>query len=330
MFAYRFRVGDSWKHSDMPRSIWSGAISFGLVNVPVRLYPAVREHALHFHLVHERDNSPIGYQKICKKEQMPVPDDEVVKAFEYRDGEYVFMSDEDFERAQGEKTRTIDVLDFVPQEQIDPIFFAKTYYAGPADGAERVYALFVHALADSQLVGIAKLVLRDRQRLVALRVREGVITIEQLHFADEIANEGEIRPSGQRVGKQELELARQLVESTTTVWKPERYKDTYRDELRRAIESKQKAGKKRRAPELEPAEEPERAPDLLEALRQSLDRSKGAGDRRPSRATSAGKRADRLEELSKSELDRRAREADIEGRSKMSKPELVAALRKAA
>jgi DNA end-binding protein Ku len=258
----------------MPRSLWSGSISFGLVNVPVRLYPAVREHSLHFHLVHEPDNSPIGYQKICKKEEKPVPDEEIVKAFEYREGDYVFMSDEDFERAQGEKTRTIDVLDFVPQEQIDPIFFAKTYYAGPAEGAERVYALLVKALADSELVGIAKLVLRDRQRLVALRVREGVISLEQLHFADEIADADEIKPSGQRVGKEELELARQLIESNTAAWKPEKYKDTYRDELRRAIESKQKARKTHRAAEVEEAEEPERAPDLLEALRQSVERSK--------------------------------------------------------
>jgi DNA end-binding protein Ku len=273
----------------MPRSLWSGSISFGLVNVPVRLYPAVREHSLHFHLVHEPDNSPIGYQKICKKEEKPVPDDEIVKAFEYREGDYVFMSDEDFERAQGEKTRTIDVLDFVPQEQIDPIFFAKTYYAGPAEGAERVYALLVKALADSELVGIGKLVLRDRQRLVALRVREGVITLEQLHFADEIGDIDEIKPSGQRVGKEELTLARQLIESNTAAWKPEKYKDTYRDELRRAIESKQKERKTHRAAEVDEAEEPERAPALLEALRQSVERStsKSGGSRR---RTSAQKR----------------------------------------
>jgi DNA end-binding protein Ku len=301
MFAYRFPDLRAWKHLCMPRALWSGSISFGLVNVPVRLYPAVREHSLHFHLVHEPDNSPIGYQKICKKEEKPVPDEEVVKAFEYKEGTYVLMSDEDFERAQGEKTRTIDVLDFVPQEQIDPIFFAKTYYAGPADGAERVYALLVQVLADSELVGIAKLVLRDRQRIVALRVREGVITLEQLHFADEIADPGDVKPSGQRVGKEELALARQLIESITTAWKPEKYKDTYRDELRRAIESKQKAGKARRAPETEDETEPETAPDLLEALRESLERSKSGtgGGRRTSRRSKPASKPTRRKRAAK-------------------------------
>ncbi len=195
----------------MPRSIWSGSISFGLVNVPVRLYPAVREHSLHFHLVHEPDSSPIGYQKICKQEGKPVPDEEVVKAFEVEKGEYVVMSDEDFARAHDEQTRSIDVLDFVPQEEIDPIFFAKTYYLGPAEGAERVYALFVKALEDSELVAIAKLVLRDRQRLAALRIRDGVIALEQLHFADEVVDASEVKPGGQRVGSEELGLARQLI-----------------------------------------------------------------------------------------------------------------------
>ena len=123
----------------MPRPLWSGSISFGLVHVPVRMFSAVREHKLHFHLVHEKDSSPIGYQKVCKAEGKPVPDDEVVKAFEHRRGEYVFMNDEDFENAQVEGYKSIDVTDFVPAEEIDPIFFAKTYYLGPGNGAEKVY-----------------------------------------------------------------------------------------------------------------------------------------------------------------------------------------------
>src|SRR5437588_7649317 len=127
--------------TSMPRSIWSGSISFGLVNIPVRLYSAVQEHKLHFHLVHEKDSSPIGYQKICKAEGKPVPDDEIVKAFEYRKGRYVFMEDEDFEQAQADGYKSIDVTDFVPYEEIDPIFFAKTYFLGPSAGAERVYSL---------------------------------------------------------------------------------------------------------------------------------------------------------------------------------------------
>src|SRR4051794_3436472 len=140
----------------MPRSIWSGSISFGLVNVPVRLYSAVQEHKLRFHFVHEKDSSPIGYEKICKKENRPIPDDEIVKAFEFQKGEYVFMEDEDFDAAKVEGYKTIDILDFVPYADIDPIFFASTYYVGPDRGAEKVYSLLVKVMENSELAGIAK------------------------------------------------------------------------------------------------------------------------------------------------------------------------------
>src|SRR5436190_1433380 len=125
----------------VPRAIWSGAITFGLVNVPVRMYSAISEHKLHFHWVHEKDESPIGYRKICKLEDKPVSEDEVVKAFEFEPGEYVFMEDEDFEAARSEGYKTIDISDFVPYEQIDPIYFARTYYLGPQEGGEKVYSL---------------------------------------------------------------------------------------------------------------------------------------------------------------------------------------------
>jgi DNA end-binding protein Ku len=261
------------------RSLWTGSIAFGLVNVPVRLYPAVREHALHFHYVHTRDNSPIGYQKICKAEQKLVPDEEIVKAFELDGGAYVFMEEEDFESAQAEQTGSIEVSDFVPVDEIDPIFFAKTYYAGPGDGAERVYALFVKALQESELVALGKFVLRDRQHVAALRVRDRVLALEQLHFADEIVDARQIRPKAQRVGAEELALARQLIESATTDWKPSRYKDTYRDELRAAIEAKRTSKATHQAPEIA-GDEDAAAPDLLEALRASLAQSKTSGSRR--------------------------------------------------
>jgi DNA end-binding protein Ku len=255
----------------MPRPIWSGSISFGLVNVPVRLYPAVQEHKLHFHLVHEPDSSPIGYQKICKAEDKPVPEDEIVKAFEYRKGEYVFMSDEDFEQARVEGQRSIDISDFVPYEEIDPIFFAKTYYLGPASGAERVYRLFARALEESELAAVAKFVMRQRQHLGALRVRDGVLALEQLYFADEIRPTEDIDTGKERVGKEELAMARQLIEQGTTRWKPERYKDTYRDELKAAIEAKRKGKDVHAAPEVEGDEKPI---DLLEALRASVERNR--------------------------------------------------------
>ena len=210
----------------MPRPLWSGSISFGLVNVPVRMYSAVREHKLHFHFVHEKDSSPIGYQKVCKAEGKPVPDDEVVKAFEYTKGKYVFMDDEDFEQAQVEGYKAIDVTDFVPAEEIDPIY-----------------------------------------------------------FADEIQPIDEIKPSKQRIGKEELAMARQLVESGTTTWKPERYKDTYQDELKAAIEAKRKGKEVHRAAEVDEGEEPI---DLMEALRASVQQAKGRrAQRRPARKRTA-------------------------------------------
>jgi DNA end-binding protein Ku len=299
----------------MPRAIWSGAISFGLVNVPVRMFSGIEEHKLHFHFLHEKDDSRIGYEKVCKKEQKPVPDNEIVKAFEYGKGKYVYMTDEDFETAaaQAEGFKTIDIRDFVPYDEIDPIYFERTYYLGPADGADKVYSLLVRAMEDSELAGIAKYVMRDKQHLGCLRVREGVITLEKMYFADEIRPVDEIRPKKAKVSKQELQMARQLIDSFTSEFKPEKHKDTYRDALRAIIERKRKG----QEVHVEPTEEPERVPDLMEALRASLKASEGRRN---------GRRRDGLGDLSKQELYDRARKADIPGRADMSKEELIEAL----
>jgi len=313
-----------------PRALWTGSISFGLVNVPVRLYSAVSEHKLHFHYVHQKDDSPIGYQKICKLEEKPVPEKEIVKAFEYAKGEYVYMEDEDFEAARVEGYKTIDITDFVPYEQIDPIYFAHTYYVGPQDGAEKVYSLLVRAMEDSELAGVAKFVMRDRQYLGVLRIREGAITLEQLHFADEIRPVEDVKPKRQRVDKRELEMAQQLIDSFAGDWKPEQYEDTYRDALLKVIKAKRQ-GKEVHAAAQPTEEEPT---DLMAALRASLEGARG-GRRGRSRAgsngsSSNGSSGDELADLSKSELEQRAKKARIEGRSKMSKEELIEALRSAA
>jgi DNA end-binding protein Ku len=293
----------------VPRAIWSGSISFGLVNVPVRVYSAIEEHKLHFHFVHEKDNSPIGYQKICKKEEKPVPDKEIVKAFEYEKGEYVFMGEEDFAAAKVEGYKSIDITDFVLYADIDPIFFAKTYYVGPDQGAEKVYSLLVKAMEDSELAAIAKFVMRDQQHLGALRVRDGVVTLEQLYFADEIRPIDEIKASKGRVGKQELQMAAQLIESWTSEWKPKKYKDTYRDELCAVIKAKRKGDEVHRAAEVE-EDEPV---DLLDALRASIERSRGKSrsrGRRTAPTTSSGNGRRDLSELSKADLDKRAKQPD--------------------
>ncbi len=266
-----------------PRSLWTGAISFGLVNVPVRVYTAVHEHRLRFHLVHESDDGPIGYEKVCKLEDKPVPDDEIVKAFEVSKGKLVHLSDEDFEAAQVEgSARTFELEDFVPYEQIDPTFFAHTYLVGPQDGAEHAYALLVKAMEDSGLAGIGKFVMRNRQYLGCLRVRDRVLTLEQMHFADEVDPPKGIVPSKlPTVSGKELDLATSLIESLAGDWKPSKYKDTYTDALMAVIKRKQKGEDVHVAPE--PDEEA--PPDLMEALRLSMEAMQKRGGSR-ARATS--------------------------------------------
>jgi DNA end-binding protein Ku len=309
----------------MPRAIWSGAITFGLVNVPVRMYTAISEHKLHFHWVHEADESPIGYQKICKLEDKPVPDDEVVKAFEFEPGEYVFMDDDDFEAARSEGYRTIDITDFVPYEQIDPIYFARTYYLGPQEGGEKVYSLLTRAMQESGLAAVAKFVMRDRQNLGCLRVRDGVITLEQLYFADEIRDLEEIKPRASKVAKEELAMAQQLIDNFAGEFDPAKYEDTYRDALCEIIKAKRKGKQVHHAPETQEAA----PPDLLEALRASIaGAGKGSG-RSAGRGSRNGSDGD-LTGLSKAELEERAKKANIAGRSKMSKDELIEALSEAA
>jgi DNA end-binding protein Ku len=309
-----------------PRAIWTGSVSFGLVNVPVRMYSAIQEHTLHFHFLHQKDDSRIGYEKVCKKEGKPVPDKEIVKAFEYEKGEFVYMTDEDFEAAAANAEsglRTIDIRDFVPYDEVDPILFRRSYYLGPQDGSEKVYALLVRALEESGLAGVAKYVMRDRQNLGLLRVREGVLTLEQMYFADEIRPMDDIKPKGVRVGKNELEMAEQLIEAYAGSFDPTKYEDSYRDALCEIIKAKRKGEEIHRP---EPVEE-EAPPDLLAALRASVEAAKGK--RGGKRAASSNGGAT-LDKLSKDELYELAKEADISGRSDMSRAQLLKALEAAA
>jgi DNA end-binding protein Ku len=282
---------------------------------------AVEEHTLHFRLVHERDGSPIGYERICKAEGRPVPDTEIVKAFEVERDEFVYMTDEDFETAEAEAQggRTIDIRVFVPYEELDPIFFERTYYLRPQDGGERVYTLLVRALEESGLAAVAKFVMRNRDSLGCLRVRDGVLTLERMHFADEIRPAEEIAPEGVKVEKKELDMAKRLVEEFSGAFEPERFHDTYRDKLCEIIRAKERGEEVVHA---EPVEE-EAPTDLMAALRASVEaaQSRRTGGRR-------GRPAD-LAQLSRDELYRLAKEADVPGRSDMSKDELVEALQAA-
>lgn len=254
----------------MPRAIWTGSISFGLVNVPVRMYSAIAENDLRFHLIHEPDGGRIGYQKICKSEGEPVPDEEIVKGFEFEPDEFVVLEDEDFEAARAEGVKTIELSDFVPYDEIDPIYFERTYFLGPQEGGEKVYALLREAMEQTGLAALGKFVMRDRQQLGCLRVREGALTLEKMFFHDEIRPLDEIAPGKVKVAKTELEMATALIEQFTGEFDPTKYDDTYREALCGVIRAKRK-GKTVTAPEPETEEEPA---DLMAALRASVEAAK--------------------------------------------------------
>ena len=268
----------------MPRAIWTGTISFGLVNVPVRMYSAIDETDLHFHLVHEPDGGRIGYQKICKAENEPVADDEIVKAFEIAKDELVVLTDEDFAAVKSEGMKTIEISDFVPYEEIDPIYFERTYFLGPQDGGEKVYSLLRQAMEKTGLAAVGKYVMRDKQHLGCLRIREGVITLEKMFFHDEIRPAKEIAPRKTKVPDAELKLATSLIGQFKTSFEPEQYEDTYRAALMKVIKAKQKG----ETITAVPAAEDEEPADLLAALKASVDAAKKG--RRSVRSTRPGPR----------------------------------------
>lgn len=274
------------------RALWSGSITFGLVSVPVRVYSAVHEHKLQFHLVHEPDDGPIGYEKVCKLENKPVSNDEIVKAFEYKKGELVHLTDEDFEAVEVEGRHTIELQDFVAYDEIDPTFFAHTYLVGPEEGGEKTYALLVRAMEESELAGIGKFVMRNRQYLGCLRVREKALTLEQMHFADEVDPPAGVVPKRlPSVSGRELDMALDLISAFSGKWEPEKYKDTYTAALRKVVRAKVQGKEVHRAAELEE----EAQPDLMEALRMSMEQTRG-GSRRstkrgPSRRSTAGRKS---------------------------------------
>jgi DNA end-binding protein Ku len=312
-----------------PRPLWTGSISFGLVNVPVRMFAAVREHKLQFHYVHEPDGSPIGYQKTCKKEEKTVPEKEIVKAFELEEGEWVYLEDEDFEaaRATAEGGKSIEIDAFVPQEEIDPVYFDSSYYLEPESGAERAYALLARALDKTGLTGVSTFVMRDREYLSALRVRDGVIVLERMHFADEVRPVNEHAPKEGKVSDRELEAAVELIERLAGDFEPERYEDSYRARLCDIIRAKRKG---ETVPVAEVEEERDEPEDLLAALRRSVEEAKGR--RKPAARRNGGSKRNGgsgSSELSKEQLLERAKRLDIPGRSKMSKDELAKAVRDA-
>jgi DNA end-binding protein Ku len=252
-----------------PRSIWRGTISFGLVSVPVRMYTATESKELKFHFLHKEDLAPIGYDKVRKDTGEHVDPEDIVRGFEIEKGRYVPLEEEDLDRLDIELTKAIDICDFVDLDQIDPIYFRKAYYLLPEEGAEKPYLLLVRALEETSKVAIAKVVIRNKQNLAAVRPVDGRLVLETMYYADEVRKPEEVKIKGE-LRKPEVDMAKTLVENLSAPFDPEKYDDTYRKELLDLLRAKAKG---RKLPE--PAEEEEaEVVDLMAALRESVERTK--------------------------------------------------------
>ena len=262
----------------MARAIWSGTISFGLLNVPVKLYSAVARRGISLREIRESDGARIRHRRVAEGTEEEVPYGEIVKAFEITPDRYVPLGKDEMAALAPEKTRAIDVQDFVDLDQIDPIYFDSPYYLGPADGAEKAYSLLARAMEESGKVAIARFVFRNKEHLAALRPSDGVLTLTTMRFADEVVPPSELEdvlPSGKpKVAKQEVEMAEQLIESLTRDFDPSAYRDEYREELLGLIERKAEGKDVLTAPATEEPK-PTGAPDLMSALEQSIAAVKG-------------------------------------------------------
>jgi DNA end-binding protein Ku len=261
--------------------MWKGSIAFGLVNIPIELYSAVRDHRPRFRLLHAKDESPISYERVCQSEGKPVAWEDLVKGYEFQKGQFVVLTKDDFKTAALEKTKTIDILDFVDPKEIDERYFETPYYLQPGKGADRAYGLLREAIEKSGKVGIAKIILRDAQHLAAVETIGDAIVLTMMRFADELAELSDFRfPKTGTVRPGEMNMALQLIDSLSAKWEPEKYTDEYKENLMRVIQAKLK-GKK---PRLQDRETPHGAEvvDLMSRLRASLE-GKGtrAGSRKP-------------------------------------------------
>ncbi len=274
------------------RAIWKGSISFGLVNIPIALYPATRREELKFRLLREKDLSPVNYKRVAEKDGKEVPWDEIVKGYEYEKGKFVVLKPDDFQRVDLEATQTVDISDFVDLEEIDPMFFYKPYYLEPQKGGDKAYVLLRDALAKSNKVGIAKVVIKTRQYLAGVKAEDVVLVLELMHFAEELADAEKLKvPKKLEPGKREMDMANALIESMSGKWNPDKYRDDYRDALMDVIEEKVESGGK----EIE--EKPKRKKpksnviDLVSVLQESLKKTQGSKKKSKSSSRTRHKKA---------------------------------------
>src|SRR6266550_2114646 len=256
----------------MARAIWSGSISFGLLNVPVKLYSAVSRKNVSFRELRQSDGSRVRHKRVAEADGEEVPYDEIVKGYEIGPEQYVVITRDELEEIDPKKTRAIEIQDFVDLDDIDPIYFDHPYYLGPDKGAEKAYALLVKAMADSKKVAVARFVLRNREHLAAIRPMGNVLTMATMRFADEVVSPEELEDvipeDGRKLGKREVEMAKQLIDSLSSEFDPAKYRDEYREELLDLIERKGRGEEVVEAVSEEP--KPTKAPDLMAALEESL------------------------------------------------------------
>ena len=270
------------------RAIWKGSISFGLVNIPIALYPATRKEELSFRLLRKSDLSPVNYKRVAEKDGKEVPWDQIVKGYEYEKGKYVVLKEEDFQRVDLEATQTVDIQDFVDLDEIDPIFFYRPYYLEPQKGGDKAYVLLRDSLERKKKVGIAKVVIKTRQYLAGVKPEDSALVLELMHFADELADTSELHlPKKVEVGKREMNMATALIDSMSSKWNPEKYRDDYREALMEVIEEKVEAGGKEIKEKPKKAPKPTKVIDLVKALQQSLEETKSAKKKTKGRARHA-------------------------------------------
>lgn len=268
------------------RGLWSGNISFGLVNIAVRLVSAREQKGLSFNMLDPSNLAPVGYKYYNKATGDEVKRGSTIKGYEYKPGNYVLMSDADFKKANPKATQTIDIENFVKLDEIDPVFFEKAYYLLPSKGSEKAYKLFCEALQKSRRVAIAKMVMHTKQHLVALMPRDKYLLCEMLHFAEDVKElrelgdwKKEVKPSS--TTSKEVEMAERLIDDMTTAWKPEAYKDTYRADIMKQVKAKVKAGKATEiTKDFELTDEKSSSTkvlDLMPLLKKSLESKKSGG-----------------------------------------------------
>ncbi len=273
----------------MPRSIWKGLLTFGLVNIPVELHTAVRDHSPRFRLLHRKDLAPISLERVCQKDGHAVAWQDLVKGYEIEPGRFVAVTEDDFKTAAVERSRSIDILEFVPTRDIDPRFWDTPYALAPGKGAEHSYALLVRALGDSGRSGIAKYVMRRRQHLAAVQVVDGRLMLVTMRFQEDLVALPETAAPA-KLAAREISLATQLVEGLAATWDPSRYADDYVPALMKVIAAKAKGAKPR--PAKAQSRPSTNVTDLMERLRESVAATRaGSGAKRTATRTSRRKPA---------------------------------------